>query len=67
MRLLAEMKEFEITLKVDVVEGSAKEEEDVRLTLIIVEVERVTKKVVITVMNNSEEAKEAKIDSFPED
>ena len=38
----------EITLEVDVIEGSAKEEENVRL--IIVEVDRVTKKVIITVM-----------------
>ena len=43
-----------------------KEEEDVRLTLIIIEVERVTKKVIIIVINNLEEVKEVKINSFSE-
>ena len=38
----------EITLEVDVIEGSAKEEENVRL--ITAEVDRVTKKVIIIVM-----------------
>ena len=43
------MKEFnEITLEVDIIEDSTKEEENARL--IIVEIDRVTKKVIIIVM-----------------
>lgn len=49
MRLLTEIKESdEMTLEADVIEGSAKEEEDARL--IIAEADRVTKEVVMIVM-----------------
>ena len=64
MKLLAKIKESKIILNVDVVEDSTKEEEDVKLTLIIIEVKRVTKKVIIIVINNSKEAKEVRINSF---
>ena len=49
MRLLTEIKESnEITLEVNVIEDSAKEEENARL--IITEADRVTKKAIIIVM-----------------